>query len=80
MSSLFDTTTTTGTTTVPAENPPLGVQLWPTLSPALAPDFTLESVTVYRRRASGDYVLWTFESGQTRRFDIGDMVAVQLPA
>ena len=68
--------TTTATTTVVAENAPLGVQLWPTTSPKYADNFTLASVAVVRTE-SRSFVEWTYRSGATRMFGLGEQVAVQ---
>jgi hypothetical protein len=72
-------------TTVTAEDAPIGVQLWPTISPKYAPNFTLAAVEVIVRKlrdASGDYemssVIWTYENGSTRSFLLGEQVAVQI--
>lgn len=63
--------------TVAAEHAPLGVQLWPTTKPEAAPNFTLAEVTRYI--AGGrERVRWTYESGATREFDLGDHVAVRM--
>ena len=71
-------------TTVTAEAAPIGIQIWPTMSPEYAPNFTLMAVEVVTRKlrdASGTYertcVEWTYESGNVRTFDLGEHVAVQ---
>lgn len=73
-------------TYVVAEDAPLGVQLWPTTAPEHAPNFTLAAVEVIRRTlrdTSGFYehasVVWTYESGTTRSFVLGEKVAVETP-
>jgi hypothetical protein len=63
--------------TVTAEDAPLGVQLWPTISPEFAKNFTLAEVAVVRT-ATQTYVRWTYESGYKRTFRVGELVAVQL--
>jgi hypothetical protein len=63
-------------TTVVAENAPLGVQLWPTISPDYADNFILNSVAVHRRE-TGDFVVWTYRSGKTRTLLVGEEVVVQ---
>lgn len=68
-----------GTVTVIAELAPLGVQLWPTLTPAAAPNFTLERVQI-ERTAYGTAVRWIYQSGAARVFALGERVTVKLPA
>lgn len=70
------------TTLVIAEDAPIGMQLWPTVSPKHAPNFTLAAVEVVTRKvrdASGTYdsshVEWTYENGTTRLFSVGEKVA-----
>jgi hypothetical protein len=65
------------TTTVAAEDAPLGVQLWPTLSPEFAPQFTLDEVATVRT-VNGTYVRWTYQDGKTRQFRVGEQVMVSL--
>jgi hypothetical protein len=65
------------TTLIKAEEAPIGVQLWPTRSPLYAPNFTLASVSVVRT-ATGSHVVWTYESGTTRVFALGEDVACEL--
>lgn len=64
-------------TDVKAEDAPIGVQLWPTTAPQYAPNFTLASVAVVRT-ATGSHVVWTYESGTTRTFALGEEVACQI--
>lgn len=71
-------TTSTATQTVTAEDAPLGVQLWPTTTPAGAPNFTLERVEIVRD-AYRTFVRWVYESGNTRTFLLGERVAVKIP-
>lgn len=59
-----------------AEDAPIGVQLWPTVSPESAPNFTLMEVRIVRRADRG-YVTWIYENGTERYFDLGESVAVQ---
>jgi len=66
------------TTTVVAEDAPIGVLLWPVRSPEFAPNFTLERVEIVRTAASS-FVRWIYESGNERVFNVGDEVAVQFP-
>lgn len=61
--------------TVVAEDAPIGVQLWPTISPEFAPNFTLAEVHTVRNHR-GTHVRWVYEGGQERFFGIGDEVAV----
>jgi hypothetical protein len=64
-------------TTVIADDAPNGVQLWPTLTPAGAPNFTLERVEIVRD-AYRTFVRWVYESGTTRTFILGERVAVEI--
>lgn len=66
------------TTYVIAEDAPIGVQLWPTTSPKYAPNFTLATVAILRT-STGRHVVWTYESGATRVFFLGERVAVHGP-
>jgi hypothetical protein len=75
-------------TLVVAEEAPLGVQLWPTATPDSARNFTLAAVEVLTRKArqeDGSWceypatVVWTYQSGNERRFRLGEEVACQLP-
>jgi hypothetical protein len=66
-------------TTVTAETAPLGVQLWPTISPEFADNFTLYSVAVIRTEAR-EYVLWVYRDGSQRTFDLGEQIAARVPA
>lgn len=63
------------TTTVVAEDAPIGIQLWPTRSPEFAPNFTLASVEIVRTEVRR-FVRWTYQSGNVRTFDLGEKVAV----
>lgn len=72
------------TTTVAAEDAPIGIQIWPTTSPKYAPNFTLYAVEVITRKfrdvhgtSERTTVEWTYENGNVRIFDLGDQVAVQ---
>lgn len=65
------------TATVIAEDAPLGVQLWPTISPEAAPNFTLERVEIVRSQI-GTHVRWVYQNGDTRVFGLGQAVAVSL--
>jgi hypothetical protein len=62
---------------IKAEEAPLGVQLYPTRSPEYAPNFTLAEVSTVRG-PYGTRVIWTYESGTTRTFDLGEEVACKL--
>lgn len=68
------------TTTVKAKDAPLGVQLWPTTSPKHAPNFTLASVIRQVGSNGREYVIWQYESGNTRMFLPDEDVAVQIVA
>lgn len=61
---------------VVAEKAALGVLLWPVRSPEFAPNYTLAEVQI-RRRASGTFVTWVYESGTTRDFALGERVTVR---
>jgi hypothetical protein len=61
---------------VQAQNAPIGVQLWPTISAEHAPNFTLRTVEVVRS-AGPTYVRWTYENGTQRMFYPGEYVAVK---
>jgi hypothetical protein len=64
---------------VPAEDAPLGVQLWPTITPDGAPNFTLAEVRrVYRDWSGLVVVTWVYQSGATRVFYEGERVAVRV--
>jgi hypothetical protein len=67
------------TSTVVAEHAPIGVLLWPVRSPEFAPNFTLASVSIVRD-AYSSYVVWTYENGDVRNFELGQEVAVQMPS
>ncbi len=60
-----------------AEDAPLGVQLWPTIRPSAAPNFTLDKVAVVRT-VNGEHVVWTYQNGATRTFSKGEQVACQI--
>lgn len=62
-----------------AEDAPLGVQLWPTVSPEFAPNFTLASVEIVRD-FYGTRVRWTYENGNVRTFDLGEQVFARIAA
>lgn len=64
-------TTTSDYTSVIAQDAPLGVQLWPTITPEAAPNFTLAEVA---RTSRG--VRWTYENGSVRWFAVGERVTV----
>jgi hypothetical protein len=70
------TSKATETSTVTAEDAPLGVQLWPTLTPQQAPNFTLWAVEIVRNEAR-TYVRWIYHNGNVRTFKLGEQVAVQ---
>lgn len=75
----------TATTMITAEDAPIGVQVWPTISPRYAPNFTIAAVEIVTRKlrdTSGTYetsqVIWTYENGNTRTFDLGERVACEI--
>jgi hypothetical protein len=63
------------TTTVKAEDAPIGVQLWPTRTPAGAVHFTLLQVRTVRTAATHN-VVWHYEDGKTRSFRAGEQVVI----
>ena len=63
------------TASVIAEDAPLGVELWPTVSPDFAPNFTLERVEVVRTCVT-TIVRWHYLSGRELVFRLGETVAV----
>jgi hypothetical protein len=65
-------------TTVKAKDAPLGVQLWPTVSPEYAPNFTLDTVTRQIGSSGREYVTWQYQNGNTRVFLADEDVAVQI--
>ncbi len=67
-------------TTVKAKDAPLGVQLWPTVSPKFAPNFTLDTVTRQVGSNGREYVIWQYQNGNTRMFLADEDVAVQIVA
>lgn len=82
---MTQTGTIAQTTTVVAEDAPIGVQLWPTTSLEHAGNFTLASVEVITRTTRDAFgssatatVLWTYCNGTQRTFRTGERVAVQL--
>ena len=64
-------------TLVVAEDAPLDVQLWPTTTPEAGVNFTLRTVAVVRG-PNGSWVEWTYLSGATRQFRLGERVACRL--
>lgn len=50
------------TSSVIAEDAPIGVLLWPVTRPEAAPNFTLMEVRVVRRECR-NYVTWVYENG-----------------
>lgn len=64
--------------TVAAEDAPIGVQLWPTLKPEFAPNFTLNEVQIIRNEV-GTYVRWVYQGDvETRTFKLGEQVVIRL--
>lgn len=64
------------TASVVAENAPIDVQLWPTVDPKFAPNFTLNEVQIIRNEL-GTYVRWVYEGDvETRTFPLGQTVTV----
>jgi hypothetical protein len=62
------------TASVAAEDAPIGVQLWPTITPESAPAFTLDRVEIVRTETQ-KYVRWVYQSGTIRVFELGQTVA-----
>lgn len=60
---------------VVAEDAPIGVQLWPTIHPDFAPNFTLERVEI-TRTCVGTNVRWYYQNNTERVFRLGETVAV----
>jgi hypothetical protein len=67
------------TALVAAEDAPVGVLLWPVTHPAAEPNRTLADVSVVSR-PTGDVVVWRFQSGLTRTFNLGEDVVVAASA
>lgn len=71
---------------VVAEDAPVGVQLWPSLSPKAGPSLTLESVEVVSRKIREtndgtwyvytDSVTWTYQDGHQERYTISEKIDV----
>lgn len=59
-----------------AEDAPIGVQLWPTISPEFAPNFTLAEVQIVRTETQR-YVRWLYQNGNERVFQLGQSVTVR---
>jgi hypothetical protein len=72
---MTQTTQTTATTTVVAEDAPIGVLLWPVRATKYNPNMTLRSVEIVRT-ATQRYVRWTYENDNTRSFRVGEEVAI----
>lgn len=76
-------TTTSATKVFPqpsyviAEDAPLGVQLFPTEDPCFNDNFILQSVGVTRHAHRSPTVTWTYVSGKTRTFGVGEQVCVR---
>lgn len=64
------------TTTVIAEDAPIGVLLWPVRAPQYAPNYTIGRVEIIRT-ANQHFVRWIYESGTERVFQVGEAVAVR---
>lgn len=64
---------------VKVEDAPIGVQIWPTLAPEFASNFTLERVEIVRD-IYRTFVRWVYESGTVRTFALGTEIVVRLPA
>ena len=59
---------------ITAEDAPIGVQLWPTMLPESAPNFTLAEVRTIRRE-HGTAVVWVYQNGTERTFRLGETIA-----
>jgi hypothetical protein len=68
---------TPATTTVKVEDAPIGVQIWPTIAPEFAPNFTLDRIEVVRTEVRS-YVRWVYQSGTVRVFRVGEEIAISL--
>lgn len=76
----MNTNTAATETTIAAEDAPLGVQLWPTISPEFADNFTLTAVKVVRTEVNS-YVHWMYRGASADRyFEIGEQVVVRIEA
>lgn len=64
-------------TTITAQGAPLGVLLWPVRDEQYAPNYTLDAVDIVRD-VNGTYVRWVYQNGKTRRFQLGEQVAVRV--
>jgi hypothetical protein len=76
---------TTTTKIIKAEDAPLRVPLWPADSKALLPHHTLEQVEIVQSVRSligdrGSFVRWTFVSGTTRAYRLGEEIVVEVPS
>lgn len=68
------------TTTVAAEDAPIGKLLWPVRDPKFAPNFTLAEVQIIRN-SIGSYVRWVYEGDvETRTFKVGEQVVIEVQA
>ena len=63
-------------TSVVAQDAPIGIPLWPSTQPE---SFTLRHVSIVRNHVAS-WVVWTYWSGQERTFELGEKVAVQVEA
>ncbi len=63
--------------TVAAQDAPLGVCLWPVRSPEYAANFTLDNVAVVRD-TNGTHVVWAYQNGKVRHFQLGEQVMVRV--
>jgi hypothetical protein len=59
-----------------AEDAPIGVQLWPTIDPKFAANYTLAQVGIIRD-AYGTHVHWLYEGGAERLSKMGEKIAVR---
>ena len=65
------------TTSVVAQDAPVGVLLWPVREAKYEPGFTLAEVHVIRNEAR-TFVCWVYQDGHKRYFDLDENVVVSL--
>lgn len=64
------------TTTIKAEDAPIGQLLWAVKAPEFAPNFTLSEVQIVRN-AGGTFVRWVYEGDvPDRTFKLGEEVSI----
>lgn len=66
--------------TVPAEKAPTGILLWPVRKAMYADAYTLDAVIVHDDDSLRPWVEWIYRNGTTRTFNLGEEIAVKVPA